>query len=346
MVTLIGGLEGGATNSHAMIMDSTGKILGKSRGQGTNHHLAGMTECRKRIADLINAAKQEAGLPLDKPITAVGLSLSGCELEETNQELVNGIIKDYPNLAEKYVVASDTEGSISATSNKGGVVCIAGTGSNTLLIDTDGRKVQCGGWGNLLGDEGSAWKIAHSAVKYCFDDLDGFEKAPYPIDKVWDLVKCHFKIRKQPDILEYFYMNFDKAFIASLTKELSELAKSGDELAAELFRQAGAYLAKSLSAVVAKASCELLRREGGIHITCVGSVWLSWELLMPGFVEELNRKQIIDELTLIRLKTEMGTGAVYLASDLLGLPLERDYTKNYTTLYNYKKESGMCNGSC
>lgn len=141
-------------------------------------------------------------------------------------------------------------------------------------------------------------------------------------------------------------MNFDKAFIASLTKELSELAKSGDELAAELFRQAGAYLAKSLSAVVAKASCELLRREGGIHITCVGSVWLSWELLMPGFVEELNRKQIIDELTLIRLKTEMGTGAVYLASDLLGLPLERDYTKNYTTLYNYKKESGMCNGSC
>lgn len=61
----------------------------------------------------------------------------------------------YPNVAENYIVSSDTEGSIAATSNKGGVTCIAGTGSNTLLINPDDTRAQCGSWGYMLGDEGS-----------------------------------------------------------------------------------------------------------------------------------------------------------------------------------------------
>lgn len=83
------------------------------------------------------------------------MSLSGCEREETNQELARGLQETYPYLSEKYIVSSDTEGSVAATSNKGGVTCIAGTGSNTLLINPDGTRAQCGGWGYFLGDEGS-----------------------------------------------------------------------------------------------------------------------------------------------------------------------------------------------
>lgn len=84
-----------------------------------------------------------------------GLSLSGCEHEETNKELVNGLRDTYPKLSKQYAIGSDTEGSVAVTSNQGGVVCISGTGSNTLLINPDGSRFQCGGWGYILGDEGS-----------------------------------------------------------------------------------------------------------------------------------------------------------------------------------------------
>lgn len=82
------------------------------------------------------------------------MGLSGCETEETNNALAQDVAKRYPNLSELYAVGSDTDGSIATTSDNGGVTCIAGTGSNTLLINPDGGKVQCGGYGYMLGDEG------------------------------------------------------------------------------------------------------------------------------------------------------------------------------------------------
>lgn len=183
----------------------------------------------------------------------------------------------------------------------------------------------------------AAFKISHRAVKYCFDELDNFEKAPFPINRIWQLVKEHFKIKTQADILDSYYKNFDKAHIASLCKKLAELARSGDELALTIFSEAGTFLARNISAVVPKAAQELMQREGGIHVLCVGSVWLSWDLLRSGFVSWIEKRTAMEEMSLMRLKTEMGVGAALMASDRLHLPLERDYSKNYTIFYQYKR---------
>ena len=95
----------------------------------------------------------------------LGLSLSGCEREETNSSLLSNMESSHPGLSAHYDVCSDTVGTLNTATDTGGIVLIAGTGSNALLVNPDGSIHRCGGWGHYLGDEGSAWWIAHKACK-------------------------------------------------------------------------------------------------------------------------------------------------------------------------------------
>ncbi len=75
--------------------------------------------------------------------------------ESSNNALKEELLENHPDVSERYVVCSDTMGSVSTASPKGGLVLIAGTGSNALLSNPDGKTYSCGGWGNVLADEGS-----------------------------------------------------------------------------------------------------------------------------------------------------------------------------------------------
>ena len=96
-----------------------------------------------------------------------GLSLSGCEDDAKNDELKQSLFSKFPALSESYVVCSDTIGSIATASENGGIVIISGTGSNSFALNPDGSTARCGGWGYLLGDEGSGkpYYIIYSSNK-------------------------------------------------------------------------------------------------------------------------------------------------------------------------------------
>jgi len=69
----------GATHSRLVICDESGQSVGATSGLGTNHWGIGIPECARRIADMVERAKEEAGIPKETPLTSLGLSLSGCE---------------------------------------------------------------------------------------------------------------------------------------------------------------------------------------------------------------------------------------------------------------------------
>ena len=118
-------------------------------------------------------------------------------------------------------------------------------------------------------------------------------------------------------------------------------ALNGDELCKNIFNEGGKLLSRMILALLPRASNDLLKT-GHLSIICVGSVWLSWELLKDGFVEELQRHEIPYELCLLKLQPgiSMAIGSVYMAADFVEFPLPRDYTKNYEIFFSYR--DGKC----
>ena len=154
----------------------------------------GLDETNKRIRDMVVAGLEKAGLDPNTTLEGLGLSLSGCEREETNRSLMSNIIQNFPSLSRHYRVCSDTVGTLATATDVGGIVLIAGTGSNALLVNPDESVHRCGGWGHYLGDEGGAWWIAHKACKVYFDHVDNLNTAPADINTVQELIFSHFNI--------------------------------------------------------------------------------------------------------------------------------------------------------
>lgn len=319
-------------------MNTAGEVLAFITGPGTNHWQCGIPEVGRRCSDMIREAKQSAGIPEDTKLKCLGLSLSGCEEDHTNKMLEAEMLQNHPEVSESYVVGSDTLGSIYAVSNLGGMVIIAGTGSNAFLLNPSGRTAQCGGWGHMLGDEGGAWWISHRAIKTIFDHEDNFVPAPHKIDKIWELVRSHFGIKARTELLDHCYGNFSKSFFAGLCKRLAEGAEQDDGMCLKLFQDAGIALGRSVIALLPKVEPELVKT-GKLNIVCVGSVWNSWKYMRGGFVKALHAVDIPFDIGLLRLTTSMGVGACYMAADSIKFNLARDYSKNYEVFFSYNSSS-------
>lgn len=346
-VVYIGGVEGGATHSKLVICDQAGNVVASAKGPGTNHWMVGIPEVAKRIDIMTRDAKAQALIPENHRLAAMGLCLSGAEQDATNKELENYLKTHYPDVAENYMVGSDTVGSIATASNVGGMVIISGTGSNTLLRNPDGSTYGCGGWGHMIGDEGGAWWISKNAIKTVFDHEDNFRRSKLCIERVWELIREHFGVKTRLDLLDHCYAKFCKPTYSGLCSKLAKCAMEEDEpLCRKLFEDAGQVLAQSVCALSPRISPALIGQCGEVDIVCVGSVWLSWELLEPGFTRELESAKFKYDLKLLKLTNTMALGAAYLAADTYELVLPRDYVKNYEVFYGHRAVlNGNTNGS-
>lgn len=329
------GIEGGASVSKLVLVTASGDVICTLDGPSSNYLLVGLEECQKRIADMIEKAKEKAGVDSNEILTGLGLCMSGCEEEDANREFERNFTRKHPHITKSCTVASDTLAPLFTASPSGGLVLIAGTGSNSLLVNPDGTTGRCGGWGHLLGDEASAMWISLKAVKTVFDEEDNLVKCPFDVSKAKELMLQHFRVNDKFGILEHCYANFNKSSFAGLCAKLANAATiDKDPLCCHLFYEAGKFLGAMVMALKSKVQKELLESDLGLPIVCVGSVFKSWNLLQQGFIDGLGDKY--KKCTLLILNCSAAIGAAYLGAKETGFELPLDFRKNVSVLYEFK----------
>lgn len=339
MGPLIAGVEGGSTNSRAVILDSTGQLLGSFEGEQTNPWLTGLNTCAKRLIFILEAALANAGQNEQTCIDYLGLSLSGVDTEKTKAELLLLLRTMKPSIANHICIHNDSIGTFLTASDDAAIVLIAGTGSICNFIRKDLTFERVGGLGYMIGDGGSAYWIAMHLIKTVIEADERMIDVAYNLDVVRQTIYHHFGATNTLDLLEHFYKNFAKEKIARLCKLFSDIAHNGDTLAQLSFHAGGMELGRHVRGALHRAAKDVSSTNQPIMVICCGSVFKSWDLLSQGFCEALNpkgRNNWTGTLRLVRLNCTAAYGSARLANYCntnLHLPLPTNPYLEFDTVH-------------
>jgi N-acetylglucosamine kinase-like BadF-type ATPase len=243
------GIEGGGTKTTAVLCALDGIILSEAQGGPSNFHIVGIEKTAGTILDLIQTCCHSVGCGVSQ-IGAVVAGLAGAGRVLDQQRIMERLleiarIKNF-NL-EKVSIESDARIALEgAFSGKPGVVVISGTGSIVFGKDERDRIYRAGGWGRLIGDEGSGYAIGRESFRAVAKMLDGHGDKT----KLVKLFNEKFGLGSQDTIIEAIYSeNYD---LASVVPAVMEAASKGDPVAKKIFIRACSDLVDVIETVLMK----------------------------------------------------------------------------------------------
>ena len=271
MKGLLIGVDGGATKTIAAAFDlDTGTVAAAETGP-SNPEAVGYDAAAASINEAISGV-----LGGGKPVAAAVLGVAGIDTDDEQKRLLSGVTKlSTPVLlAVNDVVAAWAAGSLAAP----GIAAISGTGSNTFGVNSRGAAWRCGGWGHIVGDEGSGYMIAVNGIRTVLAYRDGRNDWTSLVPRLLDF----YRLQHIEDIKPIIYRDFNKARIASFAEQVAEAADEGDEMATGIFQQAAADLAEQISAVYTA-----LDFGGPAEVTLIGSNFRAGEVFIGPLREHL-----------------------------------------------------------
>ncbi len=158
------GLDIGGTQSRAQLW-ADGEVVAESKAASASLVAVGAARAEAALTDLL------AQLPLQPRcrLDAVCAGSAGCSIPATREFLVAQLAPlTRPGTV---MIVKDAMLILPAAGLAEGVALICGTG--TVAVGCyRGGQVQCGGWGYLLGDEGSGYWVVRTALRVLLDRRD------------------------------------------------------------------------------------------------------------------------------------------------------------------------------
>lgn len=152
------GVDGGGTKTKYVLVNEDLKIVSEIE-RGTIHlHQIGIENLKKEVLNGIIDVCNKANIERTE-LEYIFLGVPGYgeskEDKKNIEEAIESVLKGY-----KYKIDNDcVSGWAAGTKCKEGINIIAGTGSMVFGMNERGKQARVGGWGPMIGDDGSAYWI-------------------------------------------------------------------------------------------------------------------------------------------------------------------------------------------
>ena len=160
------GLDGGATKTLAAVLDLERVQVHVAHGGPSNADAVGVRAAVDALLAVADDAIARAGVAPEDLARSV-LAVAGTDTDATVAHVREA-------RSEDWIVVNDVVAAwAAATDARPGIGVISGTGSNVFGVGPDRRSWRAGGWGHLLGDEGSGYWLGVESIKAALRDRDG-----------------------------------------------------------------------------------------------------------------------------------------------------------------------------
>jgi N-acetylglucosamine kinase-like BadF-type ATPase len=293
------GIDVGGTKTVCLLANDRGEIVGEAREEGANLQGAGELALEKVLHSVMEKTLADHNvLP-----AAICLGIAGVD-RAADEAIVRSIMKRIGYKA-RILVVNDALIALQAGIGDGpGIVIVAGTGSIAYGRNAHGESARAGGWGYVLGDEGSAYWIGRLALRAVVRHADSRGR----VTSLTPRLLAHFGVERASDLIHKIYHEeLAPRAIASLARYVQQARDEGDTVAVGILNHAADELITAATAVMTRL--ELTNAE--FSFVLAGGMFHA----VPWLCDQL--KLMLPSLApgsrILRLEAEPALGAVRLA---------------------------------
>jgi N-acetylglucosamine kinase-like BadF-type ATPase len=293
------GIDAGGTKTVCLLADATGTIVSEARGPGANLHASGELAVERVLREV---TQQAIGDRLVTPV-AICLGIAGVDRDD-EMRTVRAIMKRIGYDARTLVVNDALIALVAGAGDAPAIVIIAGTGSIVYGRNGSGEAARAGGWGHMIGDEGSGYWIGREALAAVMRGADGRG----PATDLTGEILARFEIT---DVSRLPRIVYDRAqprmAVAALGPLVQRVSEAGDAVATRILERAVEELVLAAGSVATR----LEMRGDAFTFYLGGGVFRA----VPWLANELTTRliEVAPRSEVQPLEREPASGAVWLA---------------------------------
>ena len=294
---LVVGIDAGGTKTRAFAVDGAGEVVGRGAGGGAN--LLSSSDPQGSIGAALNEALG------GRRAEAIVLSAAGGD-RKADRERGRELLARVAPAGARLLVTHDAIAALYAGNPAGcGVVLIAGTGSIAYGRNEEGDEDRAGGWGHLIGDEGSAVWCGLEALRAIAHAIDG-RGAPTMLT---ELLFAELGVGEFGDVLPLLYGRSHPApAIGAATRAVAVASAQGDAIANNILQRGATALARAANVV----AITLGLASGPVYLA--GGAFESLPLLQK--LVRLELLSVLPRASVEPVREEPAMGAARMAMEL------------------------------